>query len=46
LIVLGVEPECIDYGLELTPTIRSALPEFIRIVKKVIGRLSATGLRS
>jgi hydrogenase maturation protease len=46
LIVLGVEPECIDYSLELTPTVRSVLPEFIRIVKEVVGRLSSSEKRS
>jgi len=37
LIILGVEPAIIDYGLELSPVVRAALPEFIQIVRKSCG---------
>lgn len=33
LIVLGVEPERIDYGLDLSPVVRAVLPEFVATVR-------------
>jgi hypothetical protein len=33
LIVLGVEPQRIDYGLELSQAVREALPEFLATVR-------------
>lgn len=35
VIVLGVEPARIDYGLELTPEVAAALPEFLDVVQRV-----------
>jgi hydrogenase maturation protease len=32
-ILLGMEPECIEYGLELSPTLEAALPRFIKTLR-------------
>lgn len=33
VVVLGVEPEIIDYGLHLSPTLGSSLPQLIKTVR-------------
>jgi hydrogenase maturation protease len=33
--VLGVEPETIDYGLELSPRLQSALPQLLQIATRI-----------
>ncbi len=38
IIILGVEPERIDYGLELTPTLAAALPQLTGAVRKLVRR--------
>jgi hydrogenase maturation protease len=38
IMVLGIEPEAIDYGLELTPLLRARLPRVIEEVKNMINR--------
>jgi hydrogenase maturation protease len=32
--VLGVEPEAIDYGLELTPPVKAALPRLVQLARE------------
>ena len=39
LIVLGVEPERIEAGLELSKTVRAVLPEFVSLVRRVAAGL-------
>jgi hydrogenase maturation protease len=34
MIILGVEPERIDYGLELSPAVGGAFPEFVDTVRR------------
>ena len=34
--VLGIEPETIDYGLELSPAVEASLPVVLGEVKKII----------
>jgi hydrogenase maturation protease len=34
--VLGIEPEIIDYGLELSPVVEAALPAVLRTVKEIV----------
>jgi hypothetical protein len=34
-MVLGVEPKIIDFGLELTPEVQAALPQFVRLSKQI-----------
>jgi len=41
LIILGVEPERIDYGLELSPTVRAVLHEFVETVRRTARSLLA-----
>ena len=35
LLILGVEPAVIDYGLELSAPVRAALPGFLDAVRKM-----------
>jgi hydrogenase maturation protease len=36
IAILGVEPEIIDYGLELSPKVEAALPVVIQSVRKIV----------
>jgi hydrogenase maturation protease len=38
ILILGVEPQTIDYGLELTPPVAAALPELIRAARELAAR--------
>jgi hydrogenase maturation protease len=38
IVILGVEPERIDYGLELTPAVAAALPELTGAVRDLVRR--------
>jgi len=42
LIIVGVEPEVIDYGLSLSPTVESALPELTRQVRRLAQHIART----
>ena len=35
LVILGVEPETIDYGLDLSATVQAALPQVVQTVREV-----------
>ena len=39
VVVLGVEPSTIDFGLDLSPILQSALPEIVRAAREVIGKI-------
>lgn len=39
LRVVGIEPEKIDWGTELTPTLAKAFPGYLTVVRKHIGEL-------
>ena len=39
MTVLGVEPERIDYGMELSPTVASVLPRLVEETRRVIQEL-------
>jgi len=41
--ILGVEPEIIDYGLDLSPTVKAALPKIIAAVRTTLAAWSAPG---
>ncbi len=41
LKVVGIEPEKIDWGLEMTPTLTKAYPGFVKVAKKHIKKLLA-----
>jgi len=34
--ILGVEPEIIDYGLELSPTVEAVLPRLVRAARDIV----------
>lgn len=38
IIIFGVEPERIDYGLDLTPTVAAALPELTAAAREQVRR--------
>ena len=37
--IIGIEPEKIDWGLEMTPTLTKAFPSFMKVARKHIGKL-------
>lgn len=37
-LVLGVEPETINYGIELSPSVKATLPRLVQATKKIIGQ--------
>lgn len=39
VVVLGVEPEVIDYGMELSEKVKAVLPRFIETVREDVGRM-------
>jgi hydrogenase maturation protease len=39
--VVGIEPEKIDWSLEMTPTLIKAFPDFVKVAKKHIKKLLA-----
>ena len=46
ILIVGIEPETIDYGLDLSPAVAAALPKLTREVRKIVsgwrnGRRSA-----
>jgi hydrogenase maturation protease len=36
ILIVGVEPETIDYGLDLSPSMAAALPKLTREVRKIV----------
>jgi hydrogenase maturation protease len=42
LSILGVEPAVIAYGLELSPPVRAALPEFLKTVRRTAASLGVS----
>jgi hydrogenase maturation protease len=45
ILIVGIEPETIDYGLDLSPAVAAALPELTREVRKIVSGWR-NGLRS
>ncbi|MCP4021652.1 MAG: hydrogenase maturation protease [Desulfobacteraceae bacterium] len=39
LKVVGIEPETIDWGTQLTPTLQKAMPDFMKVARKHIAKL-------
>lgn len=46
IIIFGVEPEKIDYGLELTPAVAAALPELTAAARDLVRRWRGVSLRT
>jgi len=45
IAILGVEPEVIDYGMELSAAVQAALPRLVRAARDLAGRyLKETGV--
>ncbi len=42
VIVVGVEPETIDYRMELSPAVQAALPKVVQLVGEMIKRITKT----
>lgn len=38
VFVLGMEPAAIDFGLDLTPTVKAVLPRFIQVIRETVDR--------
>jgi hydrogenase maturation protease len=38
IVILGVEPEQIDYGLDLSPPVAAAMPQVIAAARKLVAR--------
>jgi hydrogenase maturation protease len=38
IVILGVEPHTIDYGLELSPPVNAALPQLTGAVRRMVAR--------
>lgn len=43
IMVVGIEPEIIHYGMELSPSVRAAFPDVVRAVKQIVGEWIAEG---
>jgi hydrogenase maturation protease len=38
IVILGVEPQTIAYGLDLTPPVAAALPRLLQATRDIVGR--------
>lgn len=38
VFVLGMEPAAIDFGLELTPRVKAALPRYVEVIRETVDR--------
>jgi hydrogenase maturation protease len=38
ILILGVEPKIIDFGVELTAEVQTALPQLVRISKGILAQ--------
>lgn len=43
LIVIGVEPETIDYGMELSPIVQAALERAVQVTRQIVDEIRKTG---
>jgi hydrogenase maturation protease len=41
--VIGIEPEKIDYGLELSPAVSAALPKIMPVIAELVGQWKVCG---
>jgi len=44
LIVIGVEPEIIDYGMDLSPVVQAALGRVVRAARQTVDEIRETGI--
>lgn len=45
-MILGIEPESMNYGLQLTPSVRAGLPAVVRQAREVVNRWKPNGFPS
>lgn len=43
IVFIGVEPQRIDYGLDLTPAVQAALPSVVGLVKQIVADWQTEG---
>ena len=39
VIAVGIEPACIDYGIELSEPVRAAFPDYLRIIRETVASI-------
>jgi len=42
IMILGVEPESIDYGTDLSPTLQAMMPKLTQIMKEIVSQWEAS----
>lgn len=45
IVVIGIEPQCFEWSMELSPTVAAAMPNVIDAVQKELETMSANGGR-
>jgi len=45
VVILGVEPEIIDYGMELSETLQAALDKLVQVVRQTVCEIKKEGYR-
>jgi len=45
VVILGVEPEIIDYGMELSETLQAALGKLVQVVREIVCEIKKAGYR-
>lgn len=40
--ILGIEPEVIDYGMQLTPSVQASVPRVVQIAKRMITQVTVS----
>jgi hydrogenase maturation protease len=43
VVILGVEPEMIDYGMELSKTLQTALDKFVQAIRDTVSEIKESG---
>jgi hydrogenase maturation protease len=46
LFIVGAEPETVDYGTELTPTLQRTVPRLVQILKEMVRTLNTSNSRN
>ncbi|MFO0753595.1 MAG: hydrogenase maturation protease [Thermodesulfovibrionales bacterium] len=46
ITILGVEPEVVGYGLELSPAVRRSIPDLVRIAAEIVDRWRERALKA
>jgi hydrogenase maturation protease len=46
IMILGIEPDTIDYGMDLTPKVAAALPRAVEAVRRIVGEWVEEGAQT